>query len=110
MTHQSVENDPATLCVLVNVKKLLTLASKLQDVPPNTMSIPEFAVAATPPDWNRPLPMIVELPPGAAIVRTTQVDRRYHEPDRDETGVVCVIDVPSVVPGADVPRPGEMIN
>src|SRR4051812_30049401 len=111
MAHHSVVNDPATLSVFWNVKKLLTLGSNRQDVPPNVRSRPEFAVAATPPDWKMPLPMIVEFAPvEALIVRTTQVERRYHDPDSDDTGTVCAMLEPSVVPGDEVPSPGATVS
>jgi hypothetical protein len=62
-------------------------------------------VAATPPDWNSPVPMIVEFAPAAPIVLTTQTSVRNHGPDSDDTGTVCAIDEPRVVPGDDVPSP-----
>ena len=102
--------EPATLCVLVNVKKLFTVASNAQEVPPKGRTMLELAVAATPPDQKTPVPIIVEFAPEAPIVRTTHDERRYQGPDSDETGVVRVIEVPNVVPGADVPRPGETIS
>ena len=110
MKHQWVVNDPATDKVFWNVKKLLTLGSKETEVPPKVRSSPELAVAATPPDWKMPEPMMVELAPAAPIVRTTQLERKYHGPESDETGVVWTIEVPKVVPGEVVPRPGVIVS
>jgi hypothetical protein len=81
-------NDPATESVFWKVKKLLTVASKAHEVPPKTTSRPEFAVAATPPDWKRPVPMMVEFAPAAPIVRTVKLARRYHGPESEEAGTV----------------------
>ena len=63
--------------------------SKDADVPPKVRSRPELDVAATPPDWKKPVPLIVELePPGSPVVRTVHTARRYQGPERDDTGTV----------------------
>jgi hypothetical protein len=66
-------------------------------------SSPELLVAATPPDWKNPVPLIVEFaPPGAPVVRHDQDQPQIPRAGQRGAGTVCAIDEPSVVPAAFV--------
>jgi hypothetical protein len=95
--------DPATLNVFEIQIVWFTEWSNAADVPPNCTFKLEFDVAATPPDRNHPVPLIVAfVPPGAPVVRTVSTSRRLHGPDREDAGTVWAIDAPRVVPDAFV--------
>src|SRR5215469_15621705 len=72
--------------------------SQVAEVPPKARVVFEAAVPAAPAPFQIPVPITVEVTPGAPSVRTTKTACKNQASLVNEVGTVCVMEAPRVTP------------